>query len=166
MKVIVAIDDSDFSSAALESVAFRSWSQDTEFLVISVVEPDVPAYANWHTSYVPLIGNAQSELLNSCAELLEEKVNFLKERLPGHLITGKVLEGNIRDSIVKQATDWGADFIVMGSHGRTGFNKFLLGSVAESIVAKAPCSVEIIRRTAYSGKEALKDKQAALTSHK
>ena len=55
------------------------------------------------------------------------------------------MEGNIRDSIVHKALQWNADFIVLGSHGRTGFGRFLLGSVAESIVSQAPCSVEIIR---------------------
>jgi len=45
-----------------------------------------------------------------------------------------------------QADEWGADLIVVGSHGRTGVKRWLLGSVAGAIVSHAPCSVEVVRR--------------------
>lgn len=151
MKVIIAIDGSECSLAALESVVDRPWPQDTEFRVLSVVEPPTPGYAEWHASYVPYLDQAQQELIKEIQELVNERVEFLRREFPHNPVDGKVVEGNIRDSIVRQAKEWNADFVVMGSHGRRGFQKFLLGSVAEAVVSRAPCSVEIIRTPA--GKE-------------
>ena len=50
-----------------------------------------------------------------------------------------------QELILKEADDWGADLIVLGSHGRRGWNRFMLGSVSEAVALHAGCSVEIIR---------------------
>ena len=52
-----------------------------------------------------------------------------------------------KELILSEAAEWGADLIVVGSHGRRGINRFLLGSVSEAVALHANCSVEIIRRT-------------------
>ena len=57
-----------------------------------------------------------------------------------------VREGDPRSAIVDEADEWRADLIVVGSHGRTGVKRWLLGSVAQAIVGHAPCSVEVVRR--------------------
>ena len=54
-------------------------------------------------------------------------------------------DADARHAIVEAATVWPADLIVIGSHGRTGLDRFLLGSVAESVMRHAPCSVEIVK---------------------
>ena len=56
-----------------------------------------------------------------------------------------VANGEVRETIVDRAVQWGADLIVLGSHGRRGASRFLLGSVAESVARHAPCSVKIVR---------------------
>ena len=53
--------------------------------------------------------------------------------------------GDPRTVIVDEAAEWGANLIVMGSHGRTGLSRMLLGSVAQAVVGHAPCSVEVVR---------------------
>lgn len=50
---------------------------------------------------------------------------------------------SLRD--LEQASKWGADLIVLGSHGRKGLKHFLLGSVSETVARHAICSVEIVR---------------------
>lgn len=57
-----------------------------------------------------------------------------------------VRDGHLRAAIVDEARKWRADLIVLGSHGRTGITRLLLGSVAQSVVSHAPCSVEVVRR--------------------
>jgi nucleotide-binding universal stress UspA family protein len=49
--------------------------------------------------------------------------------------------------ILKEAEDWGANLIVVGSHGLRGLTRLLLGSVSETVAAHAPCSVEVIRHS-------------------
>jgi nucleotide-binding universal stress UspA family protein len=56
-----------------------------------------------------------------------------------------VYGGDPRSVIVDEAQAWQADLIVLGSHGYTGIKKWLLGSVAQSVVSHAPCSVEVVR---------------------
>jgi nucleotide-binding universal stress UspA family protein len=51
----------------------------------------------------------------------------------------------VPEGIVQKASEWGADLIVVGSHGRKGIKKFMLGSVAEKVVASSPCSVEVVK---------------------
>jgi nucleotide-binding universal stress UspA family protein len=55
--------------------------------------------------------------------------------------------GDARDLIVRACEEVGADLIVMGTHGRRGVSRALLGSVAESVVRIAPCPVLTIRKT-------------------
>jgi nucleotide-binding universal stress UspA family protein len=59
-----------------------------------------------------------------------------------------VRDGDPRATIVDEAEAWAADLIVVGSHGYTGLKRWLLGSVAQSVVSHAPCSVEIVRHKA------------------
>jgi nucleotide-binding universal stress UspA family protein len=54
--------------------------------------------------------------------------------------------GNARVLILDQAKEWGADLIVLGSHGRRGVERLMLGSVSESVAIYAHCSVEVIRQ--------------------
>jgi nucleotide-binding universal stress UspA family protein len=68
----------------------------------------------------------------------------LKEKgLPVEMV---VRNGDPRSVIVDEAKDWPADLIVVGSHGYSGVKRWLLGSVAQSVVSHAPCSVEVVRK--------------------
>jgi nucleotide-binding universal stress UspA family protein len=64
----------------------------------------------------------------------------------GLAIDKSVREGDPRHEIVDEAKRWPADLIVVGSHGYTGWKRWLLGSVAQSVVSHAPCSVEVVRK--------------------
>jgi nucleotide-binding universal stress UspA family protein len=60
-------------------------------------------------------------------------------------VSTSLVEGDPKSLIIDAAKDWGADMIVVGSHGRKGLNRFLMGSVSEAVVRHARCSVEVIR---------------------
>jgi nucleotide-binding universal stress UspA family protein len=60
-------------------------------------------------------------------------------------VTPELVEGDPKSQIIDIAHEWRADMIVLGSHGRTGINRFLMGSVSQGVVRHAHCSVEIIR---------------------
>jgi nucleotide-binding universal stress UspA family protein len=145
VKILLAVDDTPESMAALQSVIDRPWAENSSFRVLSVVEPFHPEYSGWHTSYVPIAIEAQKELVEATKKLVDETVSKLKEKFGEANVSGEVREGYIKESIVEGARDWQAEVIVMGTHGRRGLIKFLLGSVAEAVLAEAPCSVEIIR---------------------
>jgi nucleotide-binding universal stress UspA family protein len=145
MKVLIAVDESVYSRAALQSVCNRPWPPGSKFKVVTVVEPFHPEYAGWQTTYIPVAAEAQKTLADAAAKLLEEAAGHLIQSVGAENVVSEVAEGYIKERILESAREWNADLIVVGSHGRRGFTKFLLGSVSEAIASHATCSVEIVR---------------------
>ncbi|MBX3149632.1 universal stress protein [Candidatus Obscuribacterales bacterium] len=134
MKVLFAVDDSKFSDLAIETVGSRPWPVDTEFRILSVLELSRSEFDGSDTA---VIGKLKADV--------ESKAKVLETLHPSAKIEVKVLQGRAKDAILSHAEEWGSDLIVVGSHGRRGLQKFLLGSVAESILVQSPCAVEIVR---------------------
>ncbi|MBX9666366.1 MAG: universal stress protein [Candidatus Obscuribacterales bacterium] len=145
MNILLAIDGSSFSHAAVFEVRRRPWPPESQVLVLTVVEPLHPEYAGLHATFVPLATEAQKELFDGAQRLVAETADSLKEKFGDEQVSFAVKEGFIKDQILETANDWPADLIVLGSHGRKGITKFLLGSVSEGVLAHAPCSVEIVK---------------------
>lgn len=160
MNILLAVDDSPHSLAALDAILGRPWPAGSKFRVISVVEPFHPEYAGWHTSYVPLALEAQKEILDSAKRLVADATKKLEQKFGAENVLSDVFEGYIKDKILETARDWPSDLIVVGSHGRRGFTRFLLGSVSEAIVSHAPCSVEIVKLPAGHEHDAAVNTQA------
>lgn len=150
MKVLIAVEESECSRRALESVMERSWPAESQFRIISVFEP-IPAYGE--AMYSPRAAEsmmaAEGELLKEKKLNLKKNITALKERLSDCPVSGTILTGDIRSSILNEAKTWGADMIVLGSHGRKGLSKLFLGSVAEGVAGHADCSVEIVKQKAH-----------------
>jgi nucleotide-binding universal stress UspA family protein len=145
MKILVAIDESAYSKAALDAVVSRPWPPGTDFRVVTIVEPFHPEYAGWQTTYVPLAIEAQKSQTETAQTMIEQAKTALENKFGPEHVAGEVIEGYIKDKILELAHEWPADLIVLGSHGRRGFTKFLLGSVSEAIASHAQCSVEIVK---------------------
>ncbi|MBX9670418.1 MAG: universal stress protein [Candidatus Obscuribacterales bacterium] len=146
MKVLIAIDDSECSQMAIKSVMNRSWSSNTEFEVLSVFEPFALQYVGWHTTYVPIsMIEMEHDLIRIRRTTVDKRADALKKKFGENRVRGKVIEDLPWQGIVKEADAWGADLIIVGSHGRSGFSKLFLGSVAEAVVSHANCSVEVIK---------------------
>jgi len=62
-------------------------------------------------------------------------------------VLSSVRHGDPRRVIVDQAREWGADLIIIGARGHSALERWLIGSVAQNVVAHAPCSVEVVRHT-------------------
>ncbi len=134
MKVIFAVDDSKYGMYALETVGSRPWPNGTEFRLLSVLE----------------LGRDESQevqvpVINAIKESLANKAAALNTLHPGSRVDTKIVQGNPKEAILQEAEEWGASHIIVGSHGRKGIQRFLLGSVAEAILAQAPCTVEVVR---------------------
>jgi nucleotide-binding universal stress UspA family protein len=67
-------------------------------------------------------------------------------KAPGLEITTVIKNGHAKEVILDEAEKWGADLIVLGSHGYSGWQRFLLGSVSNAVATHAHCSVEIVRQ--------------------
>jgi nucleotide-binding universal stress UspA family protein len=144
MKVLIAIDDSDCSSNAVDSATRQTWQDDTEFCLISVMAPIYNEYLLAGLC-APSLEEMQTEYKNQLQQMIDQKIIQLKKNHPNNQISGLVISGGIAESIIEHAKAWDADLIILGSHGRTGLEKFWLGSVAEKVLNHAPCSVEVVK---------------------
>lgn len=144
MKILVATDGSKFSEAAIQRVASQVNSKGAEVLVLQAVEPLVfstpPQMA---PGYAPEMAEIREERLREAKASVADAAKVLQAG--GFAVRTRVVEADPRTAILDIAAELGADLIVVGSHGRRGLMKFLLGSVAESVAHHAHCSVLIVR---------------------
>lgn len=145
MKILIATDDSPCSTLALDSVAQRPL-KNSQFHIIMVVEPIVNDYGYaLSTKVASALAEANTEFRHYCDQLIKAKINEFQKSAGQKEVTGKIIDGLVIDSILEEASKWDADLIVLGSHGRKGIQKLVLGSVAEKIASQCKCSVEIIK---------------------
>jgi nucleotide-binding universal stress UspA family protein len=141
MKLLLTIDDSKFSEATTQVVIAQAKPRETEVRVLHVIEPPMIAGDMAAVMDFPAL---MQELRKRGEALLAQAANAL--RTAGFEAVSATMEGGHPKSVIVDfAAKWPADLIVMGSHGRTGLNRFLLGSVSEAVVRHAHCSVLIVR---------------------
>jgi nucleotide-binding universal stress UspA family protein len=149
MKIVLAVDGSQYSADAAEMVAGRPWPEGTVVRVLSAVEEIAPpATELWYDAGGSL-ERAREEMTTRAERLTAGFAGALRES--GLTAETAVRYGDARSCIVDEAQEWGADLIAVGSHGYTGLKRLLLGSVAQSVVTHAPCSVEVVRRKQDAG---------------
>ena len=143
MRILLAIDDSKFSVAAVQAVAAQNRPDQTEVRVLHVIEP-LPLYPDGRAwGY----GSENTQILEEQREQARELVTLASQSLrdAGFAVTTAIEEGNPKVAIIDSAARWHADLIVAGSHGRKGLDRFLMGSVSEAVARHARCSVQIVR---------------------
>ena len=144
MKILLAVDGSKYSDAAVQAVASKIRKEDADVLVLQVVEPRIfstpPQMA---PGYEPELAEIMKEQFQQAQQTVDRTAGALKAA--GFNAKGRVVEAETRSGILDLASEWHADLIVLGSHGRKGLQRFMLGSDAESVARSAFCSVFIVR---------------------
>jgi nucleotide-binding universal stress UspA family protein len=143
MKILLAIDDSKFSEAAIRAVAAQNNPRQAEIHILHVIEP-ITLYPDGET------WGSGSENVQILEEERERATGMLARasqslRDAGFTVTTAIEEGNPKVVIIDSAAQRNADLIVVGSHGRKGLDRFLMGSVSETVARHARCSVQIVR---------------------
>jgi nucleotide-binding universal stress UspA family protein len=145
MRILVASDGSQHSEAAIDALLGQPWPAGSTVTVISVLHPPFPMVD-------PVIGTPlptydADKLTGSALQKAQEVAAGVVTRLgaAGFAATSMVRVGDARIEILRAAEEMNADLIMVGSHGRTGIARWLLGSVAEHVVRHATCSVQVAR---------------------
>jgi len=146
MKILLAADGSEFSEFAAVSVAQRPWPNGSEVRVISV---DEPFQFEGEKEFKSIEEFYRKESMEPAEKAAHDAMKIITEA--GLKATALVLGGYPKAAILEEAKDWGADLIVVGSHGKRGIERILLGSVSEAVALHADCSVEVIRNPALFG---------------
>jgi nucleotide-binding universal stress UspA family protein len=143
MRILTAIDGSEFSMAALRSVAERPWPAGSEVRVVSAPEfLPLKEFSYLNAREVDDLGRASEGEAAICAAKGVEVLSGSGLKACAHT---PIVRDRTFQVILDEAEKWKADVIVVGSHGRSGFDRMVMGSVSESVALHAKCSVEVIR---------------------
>lgn len=144
IRLLIGVDHSKDSNAAVEAVCSRHWPKGTEVRLLAVVDtvmaitpdPSQPAIMKW-------IEVGDEEHWEEIRQIFEPSAESL--RAAGLDAAIMIRRGSPADEIVDEAETWGADSIFVGAKGTRGIERLLLGSVSSAVSARAHCSVEVVR---------------------
>lgn len=146
MKILLPVDGSEFSKAAIDEVCDRPWPHGSEVKLITAAEITVLVGVEPWAAAPMFYERFECAVRDSAGAIVEEAVTRVKSSKTPLRVSSAVIEGPPREVIVDEAERWGADLIVMGSRGLGVFGRLLLGSVSSAVVHHAKCSVEIVRK--------------------
>ena len=134
-KILFATDGSKYSTLAAEKAVAFAKSYGGELVVLSVVDVPAELYAEAPKAVEDLIRKAR------------EYTAAVKEQAKASGVGSEsfIGEGEAYEAVVKVAKEQAADVIVLGSHGRTGLRRLLMGSVTEKVIGYAPCPVLVVK---------------------
>ncbi len=141
-RVLHPTDFSRASTAAFKRAVDMAKSNRAELLLVHVMVPAVPLMGDGYVSpkvYEDLEAAARSAAQKQLRKLVD------KAKQAGARVKGLLLEGVAHERIAQAARSRKADLVVIGTHGRTGFAKLFLGSVASRVLAVSPCPVLTVR---------------------
>jgi nucleotide-binding universal stress UspA family protein len=147
-RILVAVDGSEPSTRAYREALRLAADQHAALRIVHVIDLGValapwaePAFLNYET--------LESALRDSGARILESALAEAREAgLGAESATLETDVGDAAGEILAEASRWGANLIVMGTHGRHGLAHLILGSVAEGVVQRAALPVLLLRATA------------------
>lgn len=146
MKILIAVDGSPFSDAALEEVARRPWPLGSKMMVLTAFEAPLVAAPDIWTLPTEYFEQVERSVRLRAVSVMERAVAKLSAALgPDIEVKGEVVTGAAKRVILDEAEKWKADLIVLGSHGYPAWERLLLGSVSQAVVSHAKCSVEVAR---------------------
>lgn len=115
-------------------------------MVLSVIEP-LPREFTFLRVNDSDISDYQKQIDQVHETVAQKAAEAIKNQVKDISVTVKIARGNVAQNIVQTKEEWKATLIVIGSHGRKGFRKMLLGSVAEEVLRKATCTVEVVKES-------------------
>lgn len=137
-KLLIAVDENPISAHAIDVGVDLAQSLRAQVALVYALDPSL--------IYAPEAGMAFDDLALAAERDGTRLMADLRARLPAGLHPLQFLpRGEPGQEIVKAAKDWGADLIVVGSHGRRGLTRALVGSVAETVMRHAPCPILVVR---------------------
>ena len=151
LRVIVAVDGSIDSKAALQEIASRVWRRGTHFRLVTVVDSHLETAITWP-------GFAPENFVQSNDQSGREWINRMTESASrilfgaGLNVSNYIYDGHPKDVLLHISSEWSAHCIFLGARGLHHGTRLSLGTVASAIASRAHCSVELVRAPAAVGK--------------
>jgi nucleotide-binding universal stress UspA family protein len=141
VRLLIGVDNSADSNAAVEAVCNRHWPKGAEVGLLAVVDTVMPLTSD--PAEPKWIEVADESNWRQVREIFEPAAQRI--RSAGLHAEVLIRRGNPVDEILQEATTWGADCIFVGARGTRGIDRLLLGSVSSAVSSRAHCSVEVVR---------------------
>jgi nucleotide-binding universal stress UspA family protein len=145
VRIIVGIDGSPASQAAVRAVASRNWPLQSQARIVIVDDPLKPTFVG---QVMPLVTESVEESNRIDRARIEKLGNDAVKLVQAQNLhaTAVIEEGDPKHVLPRVAEEWGANSIFVGATGFSNrFERFVLGSVSASVAARAHCSVEVVR---------------------
>jgi len=152
MKLLLAVDGSEASLAAVEEAARTPWPEGSMLRIVSVA--DIPFPAQWRLASMPSGEFKEWDRIveeRSVENTAQAMTRFGEIAAARTEMTAKTLIGDPKIAILDEAERWGADLIIVGTHGYNALERLWLGSVSRAVASHAKCSVQIARRRKAKG---------------
>lgn len=143
-RILVAVDDSEPSMLAMQEAIKLTKDQGAKLRIVFISDMFLPAGEGVPVDFKSHEINKRQEASNILNKMLAlaHQSNISAESRSVEILES---DNHIPEIIVNEADKWGADLIVLGTHGRSGLTRLLLGSVAEEVVRKTNVPVHIVR---------------------
>jgi nucleotide-binding universal stress UspA family protein len=147
-RILVPIDGSPTSNKGLEEAMALAQDQAARLCLLHVVDETMVIGGVDGTMYVP--ASYVDEFLKALREdgkklLAKAERKVQQRRIKVDTVLLESLGRRVADLIIKQAKKWRADVVVLGTHGRRGLSRILMGSDAEMVVREVPVPVLLVR---------------------
>jgi nucleotide-binding universal stress UspA family protein len=147
MKILVAVDESPHSARAVRFVTRMRWPAGSRVIVANVLTPALTPPVAGVESGVPLLIEVSEAQRQQARELVARAEAEL--RAAGLPTESRTPTGDPREALLHLVAEDRVDLLVLGSHGRTGLTKLLLGSVSSHVVTHAHCSVLVVKEDSH-----------------
>ena len=147
MKIILVTDGTKYCDAAVNMLSKFALKSGDEIKIITVVDMALPFSIDLYGGYLPDTDVLENTARENAGNIVDETALKLNAAFgpAGINISSDVLFGSPDGRIVETAEESGADLILIGSHGYNRWERLLLGSISDSVVHHAHCSVLIVR---------------------
>jgi nucleotide-binding universal stress UspA family protein len=145
-KILIAYDGSHYADTAWDGLRRAGLSHEVEAVVLSVAELWLPPISSFDIA----LGTEPATLAERNEEALalaKRAAECVQMDFPTWSVQAEARIGSPASEIIKKADDWESDLVFIGSHGRSGIERLVLGSVSQKVVHDAPCSVRVVRVT-------------------
>jgi nucleotide-binding universal stress UspA family protein len=147
MKILFATDGTKYSECALETIGKFNLSSNDEVKIISIIDMALPTAVDIYAGYLPTTVEIEQNFKENAERIVSATREKIQSLFPEESLnlTTEILIGSPENKIVEVANRMKADLVVVGSHGYNRLERILLGSVSDSVVHHAPCSVLVVR---------------------
>jgi len=144
MKILVPVEDPLFGAAIVDFIARHTWPAGSQFIVVHVIEPYLLDQSP-HITFAKLLEANAKQVIADATKMVNSVAHAINNSHPDAVVSQEVVQAHIKEQIIRMADKWQADLVIAGTHGRSGFSRFILGSVSLCLTSELKVPLILVR---------------------